>query len=383
MAHRVWIVWKLQAEPRVEVDRAAQIGHDHPDHIQLGHGEIIAPGGRCLLRQCDTDSMQRGRYGSLAAVLVAVAASAYSMAEPASAGARVATHALTPAQLASDLRNAEWLTRVPVDLQPPLADARSASPGVSTNGCGLGHAGVWKKPCISGDPKSHTSVVLFGDSHAAMWFPALNLISKQHHWRLIDLIKSGCPPVEVSIAAWFLDGAPYAECPQWRANALAHIAALHPALVIVTWARWLEEPEARPLPGVPTGYGTAWQDGLAATFRSLRRAAGRVIFISDIPTLSQSAPLCLSQHKLDVQACTPTRSAAISLATVKAQELSLAAQERVSSIDPTPWFCTQTRCPLIADNLLIYQDNSHMTRQWAQFIAPVLADSILPIMRSG
>jgi hypothetical protein len=38
---------------------------------------------------------------------------------------------------------------------------------------------------------------------------------------------------------------------------------------------------------------------------------------------------------------------------------------------------------VIVDNILVYHDNSHMTKQWARFIAPVLADTIVPIMRHG
>ena len=48
-------------------------------------------------------------------------------------------------------------------------------------------------PCIYGATTSHTSVVLFGDSHAAAWFPALDLISKQQHWRLVIFTKDVVP----------------------------------------------------------------------------------------------------------------------------------------------------------------------------------------------
>ena len=156
---------------------------------------------------------------------------------------------------------------------------------------------------------------------------------------------------------------------------------LHPSLVIVAWARWLEEPEARPLVGVPSGYGSTWQDGVAASFSFLRHAARHVIFISDIPTLGSRAPVCLSEHKFDVQACTPTRSVATWLPVVKGEELALARHERVNSIDPTSWFCTPTRCPLIVGDILLYRDNSHMTADWARFIAPMLANSILETLR--
>lgn len=297
-------------------------------------------------------------------------------------GVAAARGRLTPSLLAADLRAAEQVRRVPANLEPPLANARSAVPAISENGCRLGRAGVWKKPCVYGDTASRTSVVVFGDSHAGMWFPALELISKQQRWRLIDLTKSGCPAVDVNLSAWFLNGAPYSACSQWRATAMAHIASLHPALVIVSWARWLEQPEAVPTPGVPTGFGNPWEDGIAAAFDSLRHAARRVIFISDTPTLPWSAPACLAQHVSNVQACTASQSASTQFASVKASELELARREGVGAIDPTSWFCTQARCPAIVNNLLVYQDNSHMTREWSRFLAPVLGAAILGTMQA-
>lgn len=135
------------------------------------------------------------------------------------------------------------------------------------------------------------------------------------------------------------------------------------------------------MPRVPGGYGSAWQDGVAAMFGFLRHAATRVLFISDIPKLGSPAPLCLSEHASDVQACMPTRDAATLLPTVKAQEIALAEQNGVSIIDPTSWFCAAMVCPLITNHILLYHDDSHMTKQWARFIAPVLAGSLLPIMR--
>lgn len=321
------------------------------------------------------------RTARVTALALALVALSYPLVEPArsSALARRAQPlgtALTPSRLAQDLRDGARAMRVPADLHPSLARARLP---ISV-GCGLGRAAVRSKPCVWGDVTSRTTVVLFGDSHAGMWLSALAPLGRQHRWRVIDLTKSGCPPVEVSIAAWFLGGAPYSACSRWRADAMAQIAALRPSLVIVSWSRWLEEPEARAMPGVPGGYGGVWQDGVAATFGFLRHAARRVAFISDIPTLGASAPQCLSEHRSDVRACTPTLAAATLLPSVKAEELALARQEGVSAIDPTSWFCTPATCPVIVGNILVYHDNSHMTKQWGRFIAPVLGAAIVPII---
>jgi hypothetical protein len=283
---------------------------------------------------------------------------------------------LTVSQLAADLRRGANTRKVPADLDPPLSKAADARPLIANNGCSLFESGVKSKPCIYGATKSHTSVVLFGDSHAATWFPALDRISKQRHWRLVDFSKAACPPPEV-VVLWF--GTTYPECPLWRANALKSIAEMHPALVVMAGARY-QSALVRPLPGVPTGHGNTWLNGLAATFVFLRKHAQHVVFISDVPTMKESAPECVSDHMSDVTACTTERSHAIFLPQVKAAELALARQEHISTIDPTSWFCTPTRCPVIVGNIILYRDNAHMIPQWSRFIAPVLSDALRPIM---
>jgi hypothetical protein len=156
---------------------------------------------------------------------------------------------------------------------------------------------------------------------------------------------------------------------------------MHPLLVVVTWARYIEVPEAAPLPGVPAGAGSTWQNGVAAILDFLHRAAQHTVFISDTPTIARSVPDCVAAHISSVRSCTTGRGAATLLPAVKSQELRIAAQENVDSIDPTSWFCTRRRCPVIVGNILLYRDRAHMVPAWSRFIAPVLADAIVPVVR--
>ena len=43
------------------------------------------------------------------------------------------------------------------------------------------------------------TVALVGDSHAAHWFPALNVIAKERGWRLVPLTKFSCVFVDLPI----------------------------------------------------------------------------------------------------------------------------------------------------------------------------------------
>ena len=323
-----------------------------------------------------------GCGAALVGVCIGVAASSGPVFASLRAGPAVAapaldaSHRLTAAELAKDLRAGARTLKVPATLTPPLASASRAQPFVINNGCSLQDSGVKSKPCVYGDRQSHITVAVIGDSHAAGWFPALNIISKQQHWRLVDLTKASCPPAEVNVTR---HGVPYPNCTTWRRNALKQIAALHPALVVISTSRYVGG--SAPLRGVPTGHGNTWLNGMATIFDFLHRSADHVIFISDVPRLKQSAPDCVSSHPSDVRSCDTPRRTAVYDPRVKADELTLAKRAHVVAIDPTPWFCTPTTCPVIVGNIIMYRDDAHMVPAWSRFIAPVLASSILPVMR--
>ncbi len=318
-----------------------------------------------------------GAGGVLAASAIAIVVLSGSLVGPLISKAAAPSRLTVPHQLASlraDLIAGARTIEVPSNLRPPVSAVASALPRIVADGCELGFGRDQIKPCIYRDRRSHTTVVLFGDSHAGHWFDALNWISSRRHWRLVVMTKEGCTPAEVT----FRDD-PKSLCARWRENAKARIAGLHPALVVVSWARWVE-PLASPKAGVPTGNGGPWQDGLAAIFQFLRRSAKQVIFISDTPYLLQSAPECVAGHLSEMRPCTTKRSRATVLPAIRAAELRIAKQEQITSIDPTSWFCAPRVCPVIVGNVFVYHDKSHMTTEWSRFIAPVLGNAMVRTM---
>jgi hypothetical protein len=171
----------------------------------------------------------------------------------------------------------------------------------------------------------------------------------------------------------------YPTCNTWRKNTEAQIAAIHPAIVIVSWARWIEA-GARPWRGDAPRF-SAWADGVAASFKFLRRSAGRVIFISDVPTFWFGVAKCIQRHLTDVHPCNSVpRNKVIFLPKIQAEEFQTAARLHIASIDPTPWFCTPTVCPVVVGNFMVYYDSAHMTPPWSTFIAPVLDAKLTSIL---
>jgi peptidoglycan/LPS O-acetylase OafA/YrhL len=313
--------------------------------------------------------------GALAAIAIAIVVLSGSLIGPLASTTAAAARPIAPYRLAAlraDLIAGARTTKVPSNLRPALSAMASALPRTIADGCELGFGRDQLKPCIYGDRVSHTTVVLFGDSHAAQWFDALRWIGNRQHWRLVVMTKEGCTPAEVS----FRDDDD-SLCARWREKAKARISRLHPALVIASWARWMQ-PLVSQKAGVPTGHGGPWQDGVADIFAFLRRSAKQVVFISDTPYLPQSAPDCVADHLSDVRRCTVTRHNATILPEIKKAELRIAKQEQIHSIDPTSWFCGPRVCPVIVGNILLYHDKSHMTTDWSRFIAPALDAGVVP-----
>ena len=90
--------------------------------------------------------------------------------------------------------------------------------------------------CVYGASHADTTVVLFGDSHAAQWFPAIDSIARRRGWRLVALTKTACPVPQVVVINGRL-ARRYTECEAWRRSAIDRISALRPALVVAASAR--------------------------------------------------------------------------------------------------------------------------------------------------
>lgn len=259
-------------------------------------------------------------------------------------------------------------TSVPSNLRPALGDITSRRSAVYRDGCHLDFGSTATPPCVYGDPSADRTVVLFGDSHAAQWFPALDRLAKTRHWKLVSLTKASCKVAEVTT----LNRAkPYSACDRWRAKAVARINALHPALVVASSsdAGIPVRPADDPL--------RQWTAGFEATYRALAKNGTRVTALLDTPWPRDDAVDCAAAHPLDLDNCTnhlpgavrdPARGAAIRAA---------AGATGATVLDPTPWFCTASgACPVVVGDVFVYRDESHMADDYAEALAPVLGDRL-------
>jgi peptidoglycan/LPS O-acetylase OafA/YrhL len=260
-------------------------------------------------------------------------------------------------------------TAVPANLTPKLADAGRDSPAVYADGCHLSFTAVKaNKACAYGDTSASTTVVLFGDSHAAQWFPALDQIGKARHWRVLSFTKSACPAASVLVYQDTLKRG-YTECVQWRDQTLAAIKQMHPAMVIMT----NNGTDTGGLVNTPGDPDQAWTAAWVASLNKVQQNGTKLVVLSDTPYPKSNAPDCVSTHVADVSACTRQASDALVLPKRRQLVADAAARSGALVLDPTPWFCTSTGCPVVVGNVLVYKDESHMSTAYATMLAPVVS----------
>ncbi len=270
--------------------------------------------------------------------------------------------------VANLVRVAPLIRVLPADLTPSLAGVRTdwGGPGPL---CwpALGQTSI--PACVFGDPHGTRTMVLYGDSHAAMWFDAVNVIAVMSHWKLVYLGKGDCPADMLTYEnppGWGRAGGEYSVCDQWHRFALDRISRLHPDLVVITQ-------EVR---GKPDGKGYSahqWQQGLETTFDRLGVAKSKIVVLGNIPILPQAGPQCLARNSAAVQKCS---GPVVQYSTVfNRAERAATASKGARYIDVTPWFCS-TICTAIIGKYQVYWDDYHIAATYSFVLEGVLTQSL-------
>jgi hypothetical protein len=212
-------------------------------------------------------------------------------------------------------------------------------------------------------------MVIYGDSHAAMWLGAMNFIGIVAHWKVVYLGKGWCPadmlPYQNPPGFGRSDGE-YADCDEWHTFAINRINKINPQLVVITQ-------EVRGKPNGTAYTAAQWQQGLEHTFEQLHVPTSRIVVLGNAPILPQSGPLCLSRNSAHVQACSAPISASWTQYANAEETAATGAGARYISL--VPWFCSTT-CTAVIGNFEVYYDDYHITDAYALFLTGVLSQSL-------
>lgn len=227
-------------------------------------------------------------------------------------------------------------------------------PAVYGDDCHVNYGETKSGYCTYGDTKSLRTLVLYGDSHAAQWFPALEQIALERGYKLISLTKSACPAVDAPRED---QGAfKNVHCEKWRQNSIARIKSIHPDAVITSSFQYFTPPSGFP------SKSRWWDDGQRRLLSELRGSSNHLIYISDTPRPLRDIPNCLASR--DSHTCDSTE---------KTRNVIINGFEK---IDPTPWLCT-SYCPAIKDGYVVYRDASHISVAASLALKPELEEALL------
>jgi peptidoglycan/LPS O-acetylase OafA/YrhL len=254
---------------------------------------------------------------------------------------------------------------LPANVKPALSAAADDWERLFRDGCELQYAGsVPVSGCIYGDPNGDQTVALIGDSTAGQWFPAIDAIARQQHWRLVPMIKFACRFEDIRQYSRILKRE-YTECEQWLPNVVARLKQIKPDLTLVSADR---------SPGVfdPADDNPVRQG--AAMARLLQDVPGEIGVMVVTPQLTIDPLACLAEHKSDVTACEAPRSPSFGWRYKLAERAAVnALGSRAKIIDLSNWICPGTTCPTVMNGEIVWRDYLHLTATFAGSLAPALA----------
>jgi len=212
--------------------------------------------------------------------------------------------------------------------------------------------------CVYGDQAASASVVLYGDSHARMWLPAVDPIVTRHKLRLILIGQDDCP-VESLVLPKAFQG-----CNAAQPGYIAAINAARPRVILIS--------QRTSYPGFTEA---AWQSGLTTTIRDLRPSKAKVVVIGDIQVVNLEVLACLAAFPTKVQRCSTANPDTY----VPGQERAERASAKATTstyVDPTPWLCTKTRCSPVIGGFIAYWSPYHVSVHYARYLAGVMGAAL-------
>jgi SGNH domain (fused to AT3 domains) len=298
----------------------------------------------------DRDHSHQPRHAARAALLaLAILTLAPVVTAPYASGA-VASNPL--AVLAQAVADGEQNDPLPATTAPTVAHAFH-------DHVNLGRCSAFRRLrsaiCNYGDPNGTKTVVVFGNSHSAMWVPALAVAARADHWKLYPVVKESCGYDTYTDVVPGLNAAN--QCSSWYGWAKTIIAGLHPNVIVM---------------GSYTKT-TYWALGERIAIAQLRPLAKRFVLLSDSPWIPAPSE-CFLYLNATQGTCLRQESPRRIAAQVKTH--AIANVMHVQYLDITPLLCDERQCPSVIDGIIPTADGSHVTPQYSAFVAPALDEGI-------
>jgi hypothetical protein len=218
------------------------------------------------------------------------------------------------------------------------------------------------------------TIALVGDSHAAHWRAALNIVATAKRWKGISITRSGCP---FSTATPIVPRADQLRCARFKRRLFAWFARhgeVRSVFVSSHIARVVDEG------------GGQWRTQVAGyrrAFRRLPRTVRDVFVIRDTPMARRGTLSCVSRvaarRRPTARACSVARDYALrpDPATVATRGLG----RRFHVVDMSRYFCGGDRCYEVIGGALVHKDTAHLTEVFSTTLGPYLLKRVNRLLR--
>ncbi|GAB6900099.1 acyltransferase family protein [Kineosporia succinea] len=255
----------------------------------------------------------------------------------------------------------------------PTPELASKDTGdVYARGCQASYDETTVKPCVfdyRSDGASGPTVVIVGDSKAAQWVPALEVVAREQHWNLISMTKAGCAFSDIRRA---MKGGYYEACVTWQQDALRRIESIRPDLLVTSQLDFYRTMQKnRALSGAANERELV--RGLTTRLRQMKDAGIPVVTIAETPRMDQDVPDCVSGNLQNLLRCSvPVAKAFANAGVVEAASRAV----RVPMVDASEQLCTATTCPAVVGDVVVYRDEHHLTATFARSTAPFVGQEL-------
>jgi SGNH domain-containing protein len=232
--------------------------------------------------------------------------------------------------------------------------------------------------CEFGDRTATRTLVLTGDSQAWMWEPAFALWGQANKWKVLVLTKGSCQPWPDPKQQYF-NGSKFPTCGIFQSKVANFINRTHPSVVVAAGAA--------PVIASPTVTRVA--SDVRAFVESIDSSKAQVLIVNPSPSFysydyanhsTLGAPTCLVNHPHQIKECDGIANGQLldyfmNIVINKSPPPSAA---HVLNLDQL--LCNE-KCPMIADGILIYIDNDHVSYDWAVHVAKALGEVLAPLVK--
>ncbi|WP_246816963.1 acyltransferase family protein [Corynebacterium sp. HMSC08A12] len=299
---------------------------------------------------------------------------------------------------------ASFLVNAPVPenmpIVPPLEDFHALLPQTQPDGCQIGFdsdALILTKnfnrsdeECAYGDVNSDKTIYVIGGSHSEHYIPALDIVGRNRHVKMIPLLKMGCP---VNAKITRVNGEEYPSCLSWSEKVVDYIKENPPTEgIFMTGTRPTSIGGAGP-EQVPQEYkdlvqsftdqgihswlmrDNPWQttdkgaprDMRACVAEMMEGKQGEVAEDEDFPGLANPGRPNFDEVLAINAEC--GQSVWDSLLPVDPSIEAYKGMD-VTLMDLTAAICREDWCPSIIGNMAVYRDAHHFNNIFAETLAP-------------